>query len=290
VTVTTTQRLRLGPLLRLGRVGTWFSPAADVLAGAAVLGHPFAADVATAAAASVLVYGSGMVLNDVADRAVDRVQRPERPIPRGDVSAAFAAVIGAAMMLGALAVSPCRWHHGLLAALVLLYDFVLKRWALVGALTMGALRGLNLLTAAAIAGGLAVSDGLLVAAVCYGLYIVAVTVLGIFEDQPTVRGRAVATVQSVPPIVACFGIATVQGGLWPAPVVAAVPALWFLRRNARRREWDQAAIRRSMHFLLLGTMLYTALLATAAGRWDAGLCIAAAILPARWIARRIALT
>ena len=66
--------------------------------------------------------------------------------------------------------------------------------------------------------------------------------------------------------------------------------LWFLRRNTRTRTWDQAAIRRSMMFLLLGTMLYTGLLALAAGRPYEALAIVAAIAPARWIARRIALT
>jgi hypothetical protein len=66
--------------------------------------------------------------------------------------------------------------------------------------------------------------------------------------------------------------------------------LWFWLRIARTANWDQAAIRRSMTFLLLGTMLYTALLTLAAGRYLEAIAIAAAILPARWIARRIALT
>jgi NhaP-type Na+/H+ or K+/H+ antiporter len=45
-----------------------------------------------------------------------------------------------------------------------------------------------------------------------------------------------------------------------------------------------------MMFLLLGTMLYTALLTLAAGRWPEALGIALAILLARRIARSIALT
>ena len=46
----------------------------------------------------------------------------------------------------------------------------------------------------------------------------------------------------------------------------------------------------SMTLLLLGTMLYTALLALAAGRPAEAVGIVLAILPARWISRRIALT
>ena len=64
----------------------------------------------------------------------------------------------------------------------------------------------------------------------------------------------------------------------------------FLRRNTRMRAWPQAEIRRSMGFLLLGTMLYTGGLALAGGRGDVAAAIVLAIAPARWIARRIALT
>lgn len=283
---------RLLPILRLLRAGTLFSPAADVVASAAMLGALGQPEVVRAAAASVALYAAGMVWNDIADRRLDAVQRPERPIPRGDVSLGFAVALGVALLAAGLWASPCRLHHGLIALLVLAYDFAGKRVEWLGALGMGTLRALNLGTGLAFVAAPAPESAraALVAAVCYGAYIVAVTILGIFEDRPAVRGRAVAAVQSAPPLVALCGIATVQGGLWPAPALAALPALWFLRRNARTRTWDQASIRRSMLFLLLGTMLYTAALALAAGAPWAACGIAAAIVPARWIARTIALT
>ena len=61
-------------------------------------------------------------------------------------SLAFAATLGAALFAAAIAVSPCRAHHGLIAALVLVYDFLGKRVEWLGALNMGALRALNLCT------------------------------------------------------------------------------------------------------------------------------------------------
>ena len=134
------------------------------------------------------------------------------------------------------------------------------------------------------------ANALLVAAVCYGVYICAVTVLGIYEDRPNVPPRAIAAVQGAPPLAALCGLLVVQGGLWPAPAIAILPVLWFARRNTRMQQFDQATIRRSMMFLLLGTMLYTSLLALAAERWLEAAAIALAIVPARWIARRIALT
>jgi hypothetical protein len=82
----------------------------------------------------------------------------------------------------------------------------------------------------------------------------------------------------------------VQGGLWPVPLVAALPVLWFARRNRQCTAWDRPAIRRSMTLLLLGTMLYTALLCAAAARWIEAAAIAACVPLARAIARRISLT
>jgi 4-hydroxybenzoate polyprenyltransferase len=284
---------RLLPLLRLVRVGTLFSPAADVVASSAIAGLPWSASVVAAMFASTSLYAAGMVWNDVADRKSDALLRPERPLPRGDVSLPLAVALGTALIGLGLWLSPCRGYHGLIAALVLAYDFAGKRLAWLGVLGMGTLRALNLATALAF-GGEQIAPGsaksVLIAAVCYGCYIVAVTILGIFEDLPKVRARAVAAVQTAPPLCAFGGLLVVQGGLWPAPTLALVPMLWFLRRIVRTAHWDQAAIRRSMTFLLLGTMLYTALLALAAARPLEAIAIASAILPARWIARRIALT
>ena len=286
-------RPRLLPVLRLCRIGMWFSPAADVLAGAAVAEVAFDGAVARAMLASMLLYGAGMVWNDIADRKLDAVQRPERTLPRGDLSPTFAAVLGVALLGAGLAVTPCLAHHALIASLVMFYDFLGKRLEWLAALNMGTLRALNLGTGLQLAAADApetVRRALLLAALCYGIYIVAVTIVGIFEDTPSVRARAVSTVQAAPPIVAFAGVAVVQGGIWPAPAIAAIPAIWFLRRNARSKEWSQASIRQSMMYLLLGTMLYTSLLALAAGAWLASLAIAAAIPAARKIARVIALS
>ena len=286
-------RPRLLPVLRLCRIGMWFSPAADVLAGAAVAEVAFDGAVARAMLASMLLYGAGMVWNDIADRKLDAIQRPERPLPRGDLSPTFAAILGIALLGAGLAVTPCLAHHALIASLVMFYDFLGKRLEWLAALNMGTLRALNLGTGLQLAAADAPETArraLLLAALCYGIYIVAVTIVGIFEDTPSVRARAVSTVQAAPPIVAFAGVAVVQGGIWPAPAIAAIPAIWFLRRNARSKEWSQASIRQSMMYLLLGTMLYTSLLALAAGAWLASLAIAAAIPAARKIARVIALS
>jgi 4-hydroxybenzoate polyprenyltransferase len=280
------------PYLRLLRVGTLFSPGADVVAGICVLALPWSWAAGRAVLASVCLYAAGMVWNDVADRRQDARLRPERPLPRGDVTLRAAVALGAALIVAGLTLSPCRAHHAVIAALVLAYDFALKRAAVVGASTMGVLRALNLAVAWSLAAPLdpAAAPALAVAALCYAVYIVAVTVLGIFEDQPHVRARAVVAVQTAPPLAALVGLAVVQGGVWPVPAAALVPVLWFARRNRQQHAWDQAAIRRSMTLLLLGTMLYTALLCGAAARWLEAAAIAGCVPVARAIARRISLT
>jgi 4-hydroxybenzoate polyprenyltransferase len=278
------------PLLRLLRVGTLFSPAADVVASAAVAGVPWSGDVVRAAAASVCLYAAGMVWNDVADRRVDAVERPERPLVRGDLSPAFAVSLGVLLLGAGVLASPCPWYHALIAALVLVYDFASKRIGWFGAPLMGSLRALNLGTALALpAAPAGDATALVAAAACYGVYIACITVLGMFEDRPA-PARAVIGVQAAAVLAPFAGVCVVQGTPWPAPVIALLPLLAFARRLVRVGVWDQRAIRRSMMFLLLGTMLYTALLALAAGHVVEALAIAAAIAPARWIARTIALT
>jgi 4-hydroxybenzoate polyprenyltransferase len=300
------------PWLRLLRAGTLFSPGCDVVAGICVVvaTEPYGSVPPTesmrAAAASIGLYAAGMVWNDVADRRVDAVQRPERPLPSGQVSAPAAIALGTGLIAAALLCTPALAHHVAIAVLVLAYDFVCKRSHLLGAVTMGSLRCLNLLTVASFARYGVIDDfvvsygdagflmclprSLLTAAICYGLYIFAVTILGILEDAPSPRRSHVLLVQSIPPLAALTGIAVVQGGIGLAPLLALLPIALFVRRMLRIATWDQRAIRGSMLWLLLGTMLYTALLALAAGSWPAALGIALCIAPARWIARRISLT
>jgi 4-hydroxybenzoate polyprenyltransferase len=277
------------PWLRLVRAGTLFSPGADVVAGLCIAGLPWSAAAARTVLASIAVYAAGMALNDHADRARDAAVRPERPLPSGAIAPRAALAVGLALLAAGIALSASPAWHALLALLVLLYDYVVKARALLGALLMGALRALNLL-----AGGVALTGevpprALLIAAGAYALYIVAVTVLGIFEDEERVKPRAVQSIQLVPPLSAALACLAMPQP-WPAAAIAFVLAGVFLARVRAVREWTQASIRGSMTWLLLGTMLYTGLLCLASGRGYEALAIVAAVPIARAIARRIALT
>jgi len=84
-------------LLDLARPGNALAAGALTAIGAYVAGG--AADapaaVVTAAVATVLATAAGMAINDYVDRSVDRVNRPDRAIPRGAVTPREALAFGA---------------------------------------------------------------------------------------------------------------------------------------------------------------------------------------------------
>ena len=276
-------------LLRILRIGTIFSPAADVVAGLCLQGLPWSAAAARAVVASVLVYAAGMVLNDHADRHRDAKLRPERPIPAGEIGPSFAFTLGLTLLAAGVAVSPAWIYWSVMAVLVLAYDYALKHVGAVGAVTMGVLRALNLCSAAIGVGGLVPSQPLLIAVGAYALYVLAVTVLGMLEEDSRATGRAARSVQTVPPLAASLALLGMPGP-WPVPVVGLGLAVLFLARAVTVRTWSRAEIRVSMTWLLLGTLLYTGLLAASADRWTEAAAIWLAVLPARWISRRISMT
>ena len=112
--------------------------------------------------ASVGLYLGGMVLNDVFDTELDRKERPERPIPSGQISKQSAAVAGSTLMivgvicaLGAGIVSSTGYTAvqtaAILAAAVVLYDSVLKS-TVAGPVGMAGCRFLNVMLGAACSG------------------------------------------------------------------------------------------------------------------------------------------
>ena len=127
---------------------------ADVLAGYALAGLRNPRALPWLLAATACLYAGGIVLNDYFDRDLDRVERPERPIPSGRVSAGSAAWLGsllltAGVLLAAQATGAAMIVATAIAFSVLLYDSWGKRFSLVAPLNMGLCRALNLLLGAA---------------------------------------------------------------------------------------------------------------------------------------------
>lgn len=109
-----------------------------------------------AMASAACLGGAANAINDVYDLAIDRVNRPGRPLPAGLVSVRTAVLtsIGLAVLSIALAAFVSELHVLLVVvtgALLWLYSLRLKRWPLVGNLAVALVLGLALLY-----GGLAV--------------------------------------------------------------------------------------------------------------------------------------
>src|SRR5438132_7620296 len=137
-------------LLALVRPPNVFTAVADSAAGLVLARQagPSAGDPGLwCLAASACLYLGGIALNDYFDRAVDAIERPDRPIPSGSVPPALAAGVGVALLaagiaLAGLAGAPAATVAAVLALAILLYDGVSKGTG-AGFLNMGVCRGLN---------------------------------------------------------------------------------------------------------------------------------------------------
>ncbi|MFB6849219.1 SCO3242 family prenyltransferase [Streptomyces sp. NPDC056373] len=135
------------------RLPALFSVPGDALAGAAATGAPVSSRTLLAIASSLCLYEAGMALNDWADRDIDAVERPHRPLPSGRIRPAAAltaacALTGAGLALAARAGRPALTVAAPLAATVWAYDLGLKHTP-AGPVAMGTARGLDLLLGAA---------------------------------------------------------------------------------------------------------------------------------------------
>ncbi len=140
------------PWLVLIRPANLVTSAADALAGIALAGVFWSPSPShlLLVAASVCLYAGGVVFNDVCDAKLDEIERPERPIPRRQVTLGGAAAYGLGWLLaGIVLASLVSATSGLLAlgiaALALTYDRWAKHHVVAGPLVMGSCRGLNLL-------------------------------------------------------------------------------------------------------------------------------------------------
>jgi 4-hydroxybenzoate polyprenyltransferase len=143
--------------LRLMRPANIVTAIADVLAGMAISGffvglsdnsHLFS--VLILCVSTVGLYGGGVVFNDVFDSELDKIERPERPIPSGLVSVAEASFAGSILLLAGIAAAfGVNLTSGIIAVSISAAALIYNKWGkhlhILGPLNMGLCRGLNLL-------------------------------------------------------------------------------------------------------------------------------------------------
>lgn len=193
------------------RVSAVFSVPGDAFAGAAASGHRPHRGTVLAAASSLCLYEAGMALNDWADRDIDAIERPHRPLPSGRISPGAALGASAAFTVAGLGLAALASRQALrtataLAATVWAYDLWLKNTP-AGPVAMAGTRTLDLMLGAA-ATRPGTERAVLPQAALLGAHTLAVTTV---SRQETEGGSATA------PLVALATATAISYTLAPTP-------------------------------------------------------------------------
>lgn len=269
--------------IRLGRVSNLPTVWSNVLCAVALAGTlPAWAWVVALCAVFSLFYVAGMYLNDAFDRHIDAEERPDRPIPSGQVSAGLVFGLGFGGL--ALAVALTALVAGVLpgassyralasgsalAAFIVGYNLHHKQNPL-SPLVMGMCRVLVYVTAALAVGG-AASFALAGAALALLCYLIGLTYAAKQETLQRIENVWPLMFLALAP---AYGLALSLErpltlgfvALLIAWVVYSVSFLW----SARRRSVPSAVVR-----LIAGIALLDATLIAATGNlWLAGVAVA----------------
>ena len=257
--------MKLRTALRLGRVSNLPTVWTNTLAGAVLAGAGgFGPQFALMLFAFSLFYTGGMFLNDAFDAQFDAAQRPERPIPSGEVSGREVFGYGYGMMAGGVAllawIGAAPALAGLaLAAAITYYDWNHKK-NLFSPVVMGLCRVL-VYVGASLCYSLAPPSALWIGAALMLCYLIGLTYVAKQEN--------LGKVENLWPLV--FLAAPVAYGAWLATAYAVVGifwllfsgwmlvALWFLRRRAK------GDIPRAVVSLIAGISLLDAMLIAGTG-------------------------
>ena len=215
-----------GPLL--------LSPLADSLAGWTLARwaaqQPWSLHLPTLAVAGLAgctLLAAGMAQNALADQDDDRRRKPDRPLPRGDLSPAFVAACFWLLTLSALAlaaITPPLWPGVLLIVVVTAaYHYVLKPQRFLGCLALGTLRATSMgLGVMAASGGM--PDGpTALGCAAYGLYITGASLHASTDDEED-PGPSSAL------------------GLGLSQTVLAALALWLITEQVEWSDWAGPAL------------------------------------------------
>jgi 4-hydroxybenzoate polyprenyltransferase len=283
--------------LELLRPANVVTAVADVLAGYAVAGRTNHPALPWLLGATVCLYAGGVVLNDFFDRAVDAVERPERPIPSGRVAASSAALLGGALLVAGVAAaaqgtSAAAMVAAVIAALVILYDARMKRYAIAGPLNMGLCRGFNLLLGvAAVPAALAGRWPIALIAV---VYITAVTVVSRGEVHGGTRAGATFALIALSGVLVALAVVGLDAGGVEQVVAFALlallayrvlPPFWHVRTDP-----SPAVIRRAVKAGVLSLVLVDAAISVAYAGTVYGASVLATALVAGSLARLFSVT
>ena len=203
-------RMSVSALVRITR------PHNAVVAGlTALLGYLIATGTLTSpslllAVVVVLVTAAGNVINDVYDIEIDRINRPERPIPSGEISLRGAKVYTVALFAGGIALAALTTPLCLLIALInsvilVAYAVWLKRTPVFGNIAVAYLTASIFLFGGAFAG----IEGLIRNISLATITFLATVAREVLKDAEDVDGDAAGGARTLPMIIGIQGTGVV---------------------------------------------------------------------------------
>ena len=285
-------------VVELVRLPAVLSVPGDVLLGAAASGQVRDVPrVAGLAAASSCLYLAGMALNDYADREVDAVERPGRPIPSGRVTPGFALGLATGLTAAAAGLSVAADGPrslavlGPLAATVWAYDLALKDTP-AGVAGMSACRSLDVLMGSGAHGARAA----LPAAAVVGAHIGVTTTVSRSEAQGASARLPRAALAATAGVAALAGALAARRARSPlrriaaAGLVGAYAAAVGRAHAAAARDPSPERLQRAVGASVLGLMPLEAGLLAGAGALAPAGAVAALWPLARSLAARRSVT
>jgi 4-hydroxybenzoate polyprenyltransferase len=172
-------------LCRISNLPTVWS---NVLAAVVLSGEPFSWSAFTVLALSLsLFYSAGMALNDIFDAAIDRIQRPSRPIPSGRITPLAAYLLTGGLFVAAFILLFTFPHRSavfagfVLLLLIVLYDRFHKGHPASVLLMAGCRTMVYVVSGYALAGK--ISGAVLIVAMIQFGYIVCISVTARYENH-----------------------------------------------------------------------------------------------------------
>ncbi len=242
------------------------------------------------------LYAGGVVFNDVFDADLDRVERPERPIPSGRASLAEAAILGGCLLtVGVMAATQVSGLSAGLATAVaiaaLVYDSLGKHQGLLGPLNMGLCRGGNLMLGVSAVPAMVTERWFL--AIIPILYIAAVTAVSQGEVEGGKRQTgllAIALVVVV--VVGVCGLTVLDAYEWQAALPFAVLFAGLVLPAFAKATQDPSpmTIRTAVKSGVLALIVLDAAIAAGFAGWPYGLAVLALLPLSVALARLFAVT
>lgn len=296
--------------IRLTRPANIITAIADILAGFAVSGAAITlftqnpglesttpvSSLLWLCLATIGLYGGGVAFNDVFDAELDRKERPERPIPSGEVSVTKAALMaGILLSVGVLAAWQVSRLSGfialVIAVLAVLYDAWGKHQLIFGPINMGLCRSGNLLLGVS-------AVPLMVGEVWYlGLiplvYIAAITMISRGEVHGKNRKALKGGIgMYVVILLSLFYISLISEVEWwqVLPFLLLLSYLIFPPLLKALESQKPALIGKAVKAGVISLIVLNAALASAYAGWKFGLLVLILLPLSLWVARKFAVT